>query len=244
MSSTSHPLAQLSAYLDEALAPSEQAAVAAHLDTCAQCRARLAELRATAALIRSLPEMRPSRRLVPRIAAVPAWLAPLRTLSTLASAVSVFVFLAITLTSSVHLSASAPAAAPAGSGGAAALATSGPAGPASAASGPSGAADTARSFGSPVPVASPAPGAFGPVVGAGTPAASDNTSRQKSASSETPSQVAQFSAPSSVPESAERGERRIVAPAAPIYASPWLWLAIAVISAAIAIALQRRLRSV
>src|SRR5919204_2331038 len=192
MSSTPHPLAQLSAYLDEALAPSERAAVAAHLDTCAQCRARLAELRATAALIRLLPEMTPSRRLVPRIATVPAWLAPLRTLSTLASAVSVFVFLAISLTSSIHMAQSAPAAAPAPGGGAATAAIAGPAGPASAASGSGGAADSAQR-------AAPS-SAFAPTVGGGVPNASPNASREKSIASETASPVTQFSASSPAAE--------------------------------------------
>ena len=75
MNDKPHPRAQLSAYLDDALAPSERSGVEAHLGACADCRARLAELRATAMLIRALPEPRPSRRLVPQIAAAPAWLA-------------------------------------------------------------------------------------------------------------------------------------------------------------------------
>src|SRR5437773_10897344 len=94
MSIERHPPAQLSEYVDGALAPADRAAVDAHLDTCAACRARLGELRATASLIGSLPDLAPTRRLTPRVAPAPAWLAPLRTMTTLASGFSVFVFLA------------------------------------------------------------------------------------------------------------------------------------------------------
>jgi len=79
MSSTPHVRAQLSAYLDAALGPADRDAVEAHLASCTDCRARLAELRGTAALIGALPDLAPSRRLVPRVAPVPVWLAPLST---------------------------------------------------------------------------------------------------------------------------------------------------------------------
>ena len=59
------------------------------------------ELRAAARLIAALPDPRPTRRLVPRISTLPAWLAPLRTLTTLASGVSVFLFLATALLANV-----------------------------------------------------------------------------------------------------------------------------------------------
>ncbi|HLQ05423.1 MAG TPA: zf-HC2 domain-containing protein, partial [Verrucomicrobiae bacterium] len=75
MNSSDHPRAQLSAYLDGALGEPERVAVEGHLGSCTDCRARLGELRATANLIRSLPDPVPSRRLVPRVAAPPAWLA-------------------------------------------------------------------------------------------------------------------------------------------------------------------------
>ena len=88
MSDTVHPREQLSAYLDGALTPAERAAVDTHLGSCADCRARLAELRGVSALLRSLPDPMPSRRLVPRLATVPVWIAPLRTLATLASGIS------------------------------------------------------------------------------------------------------------------------------------------------------------
>src|SRR5712691_8083641 len=101
MSLAGHPLAQLSAYLDGALAPADRGAVDTHLDTCSACRARLAELRATASLIGSLPELAPTRRLVPRVAPAPVWLAPLRTMTTVASGLSVFVFLATALLANI-----------------------------------------------------------------------------------------------------------------------------------------------
>src|SRR5436190_13353395 len=108
MSTNPHPRAQLSAYLDDALSATERSAVAAHLDVCADCRARLAELRATASLIRALPDLVPSRRLTPRASAQPAWLAPLRTLTTLASGVSAFLFIASALLTNVNQLASTP----------------------------------------------------------------------------------------------------------------------------------------
>ena len=88
-----HPFDDLSAYLDSALSSEAQARVKAHLDTCALCRTRLAELRGTARLIAALPMPVPSRSLIPRVS-VPIWLAPLRTFSTFASGAAIFLFLA------------------------------------------------------------------------------------------------------------------------------------------------------
>ncbi|TMB63224.1 MAG: hypothetical protein E6J38_03895 [Chloroflexi bacterium] len=231
MNDTPHPRAQLSAYLDNALGPSERSVVEAHLGACADCRARLAELRATAMLIRALPEPRPSRRLVPQIAAAPAWLAPLRTLSTFASGVSVFLFLATALVSSMSGSAaSAPAAAPAG--GAATVASGAP-----GAFGPIGpAADqSARNRSS-----------AAPAVGAAAPTATSLADAAKQAgATPSPSAQTQFSAASASVQARE-GAPAAAQPAQPsrsIFVSPWFWLAVAVITGALAIALQRRLRS-
>jgi hypothetical protein len=58
---------QLSAYLDRQITPQEQAFFDAHLASCLQCRAALAELRATVSLLRAMP--RPE---VPRSFALPA----------------------------------------------------------------------------------------------------------------------------------------------------------------------------
>ena len=51
----------LSAYLDRQLTPEEMAAARAHLATCSACGRELAELRATVALLRELPQYLPRR---------------------------------------------------------------------------------------------------------------------------------------------------------------------------------------
>jgi len=79
-----HPFVELSAYIDDALETAAKAAVETHVGGCPVCRAHLAELRDTARLIAALPAPVPSRSLVPRVS-VPLWLAPTRTLATLAS---------------------------------------------------------------------------------------------------------------------------------------------------------------
>src|SRR3977135_4489805 len=116
MSTTPHPRAELSAYQDDALAPAERSAVETHLVTCDDCRARLAELRPVAWLRGARPDLVPSRRLLPRVTAGPSWLAPLRTLTTLASGISVFLFIASALLTNVNqlgTTTSGQAAAPA-----------------------------------------------------------------------------------------------------------------------------------
>ena len=229
MSMNPHPLAQLSAYLDDALSPVERTAVAAHLDTCGACRARLAELRATASLIGALPDLSPSRRLVPRIAAVPAWLAPLRTLTTMASGVSAFLFIASALLANV---------------GTLAVGTSGAAQPA-AAPAAGGASTFERSTTSAVPGQTPAPPAFaasGPSADAASKAAASptptrDTSLQLNTSTAAPQDAAARS------DNAQRGETQALQRVPQLGPSPWLWLALALVLGAIAIALQRRLRS-
>jgi tetratricopeptide (TPR) repeat protein len=55
---------RLSEYLDnEDMSAGDRSAIEAHLTTCAECRATLAELRAVAAVAASLPDMPPSRDL-------------------------------------------------------------------------------------------------------------------------------------------------------------------------------------
>jgi len=81
-----HEHERLSAYLDDALPPGERAQVAAHLDACGECAARLAELAAVDGAVASLPyqapqgyfEAFPARvraRLEPRVATrrLPVW---------------------------------------------------------------------------------------------------------------------------------------------------------------------------
>lgn len=91
---TEHPDLLLSAYLDEALASDERASVRAHLDGCARCTGRLAELRATSRLIGALPALTPGRSLVPRLQRAPVWLRPVRLLGAMGTGVFAFLFLA------------------------------------------------------------------------------------------------------------------------------------------------------
>jgi anti-sigma factor RsiW len=221
MSTNPHPRAELSAYHDDALAPAERSAVESHLATCDDCRARLAELRTVASLIGALADPVPSRRLLPRAASVPAWLAPLRTLTTLASGISVFMFIASALLANVNLLA---------------VPTSGQAAAPAAAPAAGGATTSERSaIGSPNP----------PLSQVGSPA----SDRAKSPATAAPS-GANFSdtastAPQDAVARADQGTQREASKAvpAPLAPSPLVWLALAVILGAIAIALQRRLRS-
>jgi anti-sigma factor RsiW len=229
MSIERHPLAQLSAYLDEALGAADQAAIDAHLDTCASCRTRLGELRATASLIGSLPDLAPTRRLVPRVAPAPVWLAPLRTMTTLASGLSVFVFLATALLANVGGVTSSGAAAPA------ALQAS--------------AAPTSASRG-----VAPAPAAVPTALNA-----ADSAKLQQSPSAQPGGAVASagagFSttssqAPTAASQAAEVGARSDTTPPSQtlpvrstVLTNPWLWLGLAIVFGIVAIGLQRRLRS-
>lgn len=211
MSTTSHPREQLSAYLDGALPPAERTAVDAHLDACADCRSRLAELRGVSALLRSLPDPTPSRRLVPRLAAVPAWMAPLRTLATLASGVSVFLFMASAILANIGFLAGQSASTAAS--GAAAIAPQ-------AAPAASGAQDRAAATAAPsseAKVASASPGAFAAVTPGPTPVPGSASAAQV----------------------ADGGSSGFT-----IGPNPWLWLVLAIVMGAIALALQRRLRSI
>ncbi|MDE3192623.1 MAG: zf-HC2 domain-containing protein, partial [Chloroflexota bacterium] len=88
-----HVDSDLSAYLDGELAPAERAPVDAHLASCARCRQRLGELRATAALIAALPTPSPSHSLVPVVAQRWSWLRPVRALSAIATGAFLFAFL-------------------------------------------------------------------------------------------------------------------------------------------------------
>ena len=222
MSTSPHPRAELSAYHDDALAPAERSAVDSHLATCGDCRARLAELRTVASLIGALPELRPSRRLVPRVTGAPAWLAPLRTLTTIASGVSVFFFIASALLTNVSqlagtgASALAPAAAPAAGG-----------------------APERSAAGS--PSLNAAPGAAADSVTKSQPSPTAGASGRFSVSTTPPQDAA-----SRADQGAQReptAQRDNLRSAADLLVTPWLWLALAVVLAGIAIALQRRLRS-
>src|SRR3981081_3549251 len=106
---TQHPHAELSAYIDGALTPAAQAAVEGHLVACALCRTHLAQLRGTVSLMHAPPAPVPSRRLVPRLTGAPAWLAPLRTLMSLATGAAVFLFIASAVLTNITFLASSGA---------------------------------------------------------------------------------------------------------------------------------------
>lgn len=228
-----HPHAELSAYIDGALAPAAQAAVQGHVDACAVCRAHVAELRATVGLLRALPDPVPSRRLVPRLAGAPAWLAPLRTLMTLASGTAVFLFIASSLVSNITFLASGSATAARE----AARDTS----TAYQASGPTVSQPSGNSAGAPAPASSPnaalarnptAPPLAGAGEAGGSPAA-DDAQKRSDGSTAVPAPGA------AVTENA--GRPSLSEPQRSPLLSPWLWLTLAILCGVIAFALQRRL---
>ena len=219
-----HPFGDLSAYLDKALSSEARASVQTHLDSCALCRTRLAELRETARLIAALPMPVPSRSLVPRVS-VPVWLAPLRTFSTFASGAAIFLFLASAVI------ATFPRAQSTGSAAAPAPALSQPA--ASGAVDSASAQPSSQNFQASAPSVVPAPRTADKVVSSATPGASANEiGRQDSVG--VPSNAAAATRVSSTPE-----------PANPFafLLSPWLWLLLAISFAALSFAVGRRLRS-
>ncbi|MDP9252280.1 MAG: zf-HC2 domain-containing protein [Chloroflexota bacterium] len=233
-----HPHAELSAYIDKALDPAAQSAVAGHLDTCALCRAHVAQLRATASFVRALPDPVPSRRLVPRFApAAPAWLAPLRTLMTIASGAAVFLFIASTLVTNITFLAGSGAATTALSAPEAARDAAG-----NAVTSTSKAAQPASS---PVPAPSPQAGfALGPTASPLVRGPAPVSTSADDAKVRTDQATA---GPSGAPAAAaynpqDAGRLTSAEPQRSPLLNPWLWLALAIVCAGVAIALQRRLR--
>jgi len=221
-----HPFGDLSAYLDGALSSEARASVQAHLDTCALCRTRLAELRGTARLIAALPMPVPSRSLVPRVS-VPFWLAPLRTFSTLASGAAIFLFLASAVIAYFPRAQSA--------GTAAAPAVSRPA--ASGAGDASLQPPSSLNFNPPSPSAVPA--VTTDQTGKGQSFAPVETGKEIGRRQDSPGPSSNSVADQStrVTYSAE--------PAAPFafLLTPWLWLVLAIAFGALSFAVGRRLRS-
>ncbi|HKY49953.1 MAG TPA: zf-HC2 domain-containing protein, partial [Candidatus Limnocylindria bacterium] len=234
-----HPRADLSAYIDQALDPADRNVVDGHLVACTECRTHVAQLRATTALLRALPDPIPSRHLVPRLGA-PAWMPPLRTLMTLASGAAVFLFIASSLVSNITFLAGAPTTASSRDAAAEGAARA----PAPVAPG-----DTRLQAGS---------GAAAPAV---SPAPTAQTAFSVAGPSASPS-VADSARGVTTDDAAKRAEQSTPAPPAaggvttasggvtsesqprpsPLL-SPWLWLGVAILSGAFAIALHRRLRS-
>jgi anti-sigma factor RsiW len=229
-----HPHAELSAYLDGALDPAAQAAVDGHLVACALCRAHLAQLRATVAFVKALPDPVPSRRLMPRLAA-PAWLAPLRTLMTIASGAAVFIFIASSLVTNITFLTSG------GSTGTSAQEASRDT--AANAQAPKAAQPAGAVSGAPAPAASPnaafavSPSAS-PVPGAASAATAADAAKRVDQTTAGPS-----GAPGAAAVPQDAGRLASSEPQRTQLLNPWLWLALAFVCGAIAIALHRRLRA-
>ena len=228
-----HPFGDLSAYLDGALSPEARTSVQAHLDTCALCRTRLAELRGTARLIAALPMPVPSRSLVPRISA-PVWMVALRTFSTVASAAAIFLFVVSAAISSfprTQSAGTAPAAAPAPT---AALDAA-----RSGATSASAAPQSDQKYAAPTS-ASASPGAAFNIVPSPTLAppelatASDATRRLDTGSAAPSASIGDFAVASRISSGPEQP---------PFNPFPWLWLVLGVAFAAVSFILGRRLRS-
>jgi anti-sigma factor RsiW len=214
-----HPFGDLSAYLDGALSAEARASIEAHLDSCALCRTRLAELRTTARLIAALPTPLPTRSLVPRVA-VPFWLAPLRTASTFASAAAIFLFIATAAFASFpRMQSAAPAAAP--------NAVSAP--QASRAGGAAATAPSSQDFTFSAPTAAP-----------GAASNERTTTDNSTAPAGTAKEVGRQD---SVGPSDAAGLTRLSRGAEPqpstVLLSPWFWLGLAIVFGALSLILGR-----
>jgi anti-sigma factor RsiW len=130
-------IAELSAYIDEELAPEELALCDAHIQTCQPCQAALTDLRLTSALLGSMPQAAVPRSFVlptnlmllpetPDIASIktsarpaskaPAiWRSSVRVVSTLVAILGLLFFLAGALTALPHGGGSAASTASSGS---------------------------------------------------------------------------------------------------------------------------------
>ena len=222
-----HPEADLSAYLDLALDATGRAAVEAHLGTCAVCRARLADLRAVSRLVAALPAPAWRRRsLVPRLmAARPVWLAPARTLATLASGLFGFLFL---------VSAVLATDPTLGGGGPGILTTSTQRLAEQRLA--SGRATIAPAAALPAPQAAPAAAPLAPRLGAAVSPAP----RATIAAALFDDSSGAASAATAAPGTRALGEP---GPARPSIGSPFVWLALTAGAAGAALALRRRMRS-
>ena len=230
-----HPFGDLSAYLDDALAPEAQASVQAHLDTCALCRSRLAELRGTARLIAALPMPVPSRSLVPRIS-VPAWLAPLRAFSTFAAGAAMFLFLATAVIGFLPRPQSALTAGSAPAPNAVGAPAASNARDLSQGEGAGGTAGNSPSTNFQVSAPSPVPAVTSdrtqPTASATPPDAAKEIGRVDSAAP-----------PSGVASDQSARANRSTPDVSALLLSPWFWLALAILFGALWFILGRRLRS-
>jgi anti-sigma factor RsiW len=222
-----HPFGDLSAYLDSALSSEARASVQAHLDTCALCRTRLAELRGTARLIAGLPMPVPSRSLVPRVS-VPFWLAPLRTLSTFASGAAIFLFIATALVAFLPRAQTATTGAAPAPNAVSAPQTSGGGGAA--------AATPSQNF----QVFSPSPA---PAVTSERSAAGAASGRPADTAKEVGRVDSAGPSADAVADQVTRVNRAPESAASPFVLSPFLWLILAIAFGALSFLAGRRLHS-
>jgi hypothetical protein len=216
-----HVRADLSAYLDGALAAARRSEVDAHLATCPSCRASLAELRSTALLIGALPAALPSRNLVPALAPRMNWLRPLRSFSAVAAGMFVLAFMAsATLDTGFRM----------GGGGA----------PTSAAGGAAA-----------QPASAPRSEFAGPPPAAGSPGPQLTDAQRALQATAAPKAAGEAAT-----DSAASPQREVGVAGAPgtqealdapdplrLGPSPWFWLALAALSALLALFTHRRLRA-
>lgn len=231
-----HVLADLSAYLDQELAPAERAQVSAHLEACGRCAGQLAELRATATLLAALPSPRPSRSLVPSLTPRWNWLRPMRSLSAVASGAFLMVFLVAAVAQSGSDLGGGPTA-PFGR----AVPAAGPAAP--------GAAQDAQSAELKAATAAPtaAPAAAPP---APSPGSTDDMWRQLQAATPTATAGA-FAAQTSAADAEEAARQRGATPLEATRTAygqepptPLIWLGLSLLAAILAGAAHWRLRGV
>ena len=243
-----HPEADLSAYLDLALDAAGRAAVEGHLDTCALCRARLADLRAVSRLVAALPAPAPRRSLVPRLVTRPVWLAPARTLATLASGLFGFLFLvSAVLATDPTLGGGGPGILTTGTQRAAqqrlaaGRATIAPAAAPAPQSVPAAAPTTLQSGAAASPAAAPlapqaVPAPLAPQLAAPASPAARPSGAADAATAESSKSATATVAPGR-PAPGEPG------PVRPSLGSPFVWLALTAGAAGAALALRRRMRS-
>lgn len=230
-----HVLADLSAYLDQELAPAERAQVSAHLEACGRCAGQLAELRATATLLAALPSPRPSRSLVPSLTPRWNWLRPMRSLSAVASGAFLMVFL---------VAAVAQSGSDLGGGPASPFTRTGPAAQPAA---PGAAQDAAQAeLKVATPTAAPVPAA----AASASPAPTDDMRRQLQAATPTATAGA-FAAQTSAADAEAAARQRGATPLEATRTAygqepptPLIWLGLSLLAAILAGAAHWRLRGI
>lgn len=223
-----HVRHDLSAYLDDALPADRAGAVRLHVADCGSCRSDLAQLRETARLLAALPAPAPSRRLVPSLAPRFNWLRPLRSLSAVGAGMFLLVFMAsATLDTGWRMG-----------GGSAGTTVAGPAAATAGAAVPQSDTTTYAATATPA-----APAALSAASASPEKAAEQRTTAaspgvppdQNAGNAESDAASRSGSGPGTANDSVAM-EPPQIGP------SPWLWLALMLVSAGIALGAHRRMR--